>query len=677
MPIKKTRRDREARKKLAFRIGALILALLMIGSSVYLCIYFLIIGLRAATYDSTADNISVGLIFGDDVDYGFTVFTTRGFTVGKAVVKSSQRTYEELWTLDGQRTVTVLIDTDLAKSYSAYSPTNYAASVVIGAYHIELGYNLSSRSELESISNTMNSYLSGTGYYVIPAFINGYYRIRIGHFANSAAAQSALSSLTALTSRYDALRIVSPSSTGVTVVDPGTDKVLFEYDCLGNSDLGMLPLPAADGSETYTKTPANNIYDGVFVYKRYTANNNDGIEVINLLGLEDYLLGVLPWEISNSWSFEVQRVFAIAARTYAIRNYGRHMNEYGFDLCNNTNCQAYLGLLRVNNNVRSAVSSTEEMVVSYNGSLAPIYYTAISGGETVSSQEAWGGGAYPYLTSMKTPWEQYTDYSMGLWTREVSGYDLCSYLKGKGYAFSGTYISQIRINSTAAGTGYVNSLTLTDNYGSAVTITHTDAVRGALTKYLPSSNFVVGVGKVTYSYEVVTNIEAIMGGAAAVPTGPAYPGLFDEIGLSGFTAYTTDGKLKAVESDVLVALTGSGRRAITGDSVSILSSDGNKKLEEMIENGTMPEPSNTTQTPVEGGTGSSDVIINATTKAMTDTAYASVSTNFIFAGKGWGHGVGISQYGAMNLANAGVSAEYILRTYLPGTSVSHKSTLGY
>ena len=41
----------------------------------------------------------------------------------------------------------------------------------------------------------------------------------------------------------------------------------------------------------------------------------------------------------------------------------------------------------------------------------------------------------------------------------------------------------------------------------------------------------------------------------------------------------------------------------------------------------------------------------------------------IFAGKGWGHGVGISQYGTLNLANAGVSAEMILSTYFPGTQI--------
>jgi stage II sporulation protein D len=47
---------------------------------------------------------------------------------------------------------------------------------------------------------------------------------------------------------------------------------------------------------------------------------------------------------------------------------------------------------------------------------------------------------------------------------------------------------------------------------------------------------------------------------------------------------------------------------------------------------------------------------------------------FIFRGKGWGHGVGMSQYGAMNLANSGWNAEKILTHYFPGTKIRTATT---
>ena len=54
---------------------------------------------------------------------------------------------------------------------------------------------------------------------------------------------------------------------------------------------------------------------------------------------------------------------------------------------------------------------------------------------------------------------------------------------------------------------------------------------------------------------------------------------------------------------------------------------------------------------------------------ITETITASSSGHFIFAGKGWGHGVGLSQYGAKDLADAGVKAEDIISIYLEGTQI--------
>jgi SpoIID/LytB domain protein len=44
-----------------------------------------------------------------------------------------------------------------------------------------------------------------------------------------------------------------------------------------------------------------------------------------------------------------------------------------------------------------------------------------------------------------------------------------------------------------------------------------------------------------------------------------------------------------------------------------------------------------------------------------------------FAGRGWGHGVGMSQYGARGAANLGCNATHILTTYYPGTSVQERT----
>ncbi|MBQ6435744.1 MAG: SpoIID/LytB domain-containing protein, partial [Synergistaceae bacterium] len=42
---------------------------------------------------------------------------------------------------------------------------------------------------------------------------------------------------------------------------------------------------------------------------------------------------------------------------------------------------------------------------------------------------------------------------------------------------------------------------------------------------------------------------------------------------------------------------------------------------------------------------------------------------FIFYGRGWGHGVGMCQWGAMAMAEQGWTAEQILNHYYPGTAI--------
>ena len=42
---------------------------------------------------------------------------------------------------------------------------------------------------------------------------------------------------------------------------------------------------------------------------------------------------------------------------------------------------------------------------------------------------------------------------------------------------------------------------------------------------------------------------------------------------------------------------------------------------------------------------------------------------FVFRGRGWGHGVGLSQWGAITMAEQGWAADRILEHYYPGTAV--------
>ena len=59
----------------------------------------------------------------------------------------------------------------------------------------------------------------------------------------------------------------------------------------------------------------------------------------------------------------------------------------------------------------------------------------------------------------------------------------------------------------------------------------------------------------------------------------------------------------------------------------------------------------------------------STSEVLYKIAYAEDEDNFIFVGKGWGHGVGMSQYGARDLAGKGYSAKEILEAYFTDTRI--------
>jgi SpoIID/LytB domain protein len=68
--------------------------------------------------------------------------------------------------------------------------------------------------------------------------------------------------------------------------------------------------------------------------------------------------------------------------------------------------------------------------------------------------------------------------------------------------------------------------------------------------------------------------------------------------------------------------------------------------------------------------GSTEVIEDKSTEEILyKVAYAEDENNFIIVGKGWGHGVGMSQYGAYDLALLGKSAKEILNAYFTDIAI--------
>ena len=110
--------------------------------------------------------------------------------------------------------------------------------------------------------------------------------------------------------------------------------------------------------------------------------------------VEEYLMGVVPYEMSDDFPLEALKAQAIAARTYTL---GNVKPGEPYDMTDTTNDQVYYGLNSLKVNAIKAVAETTGIACFFNNTLAQCYYTASNGGFTESALNAWGRENIPYL----------------------------------------------------------------------------------------------------------------------------------------------------------------------------------------------------------------------------------------------------------------------------------------
>ena len=130
------------------------------------------------------------------------------------------------------------------------------------------------------------------------------------------------------------------------------------------------------------------------------------LQVVDVVGLEAYLKGVVPAEMPSAWSSEALKAQAVAARSYALANLAKGKD---YDLYADTRSQVYGGLDAEVPATNDAVDATKGEVVLYDGKVADTLFFSTSGGRTASAAEATGTGI-PYLVSVVDPYDTASPY---------------------------------------------------------------------------------------------------------------------------------------------------------------------------------------------------------------------------------------------------------------------------
>jgi SpoIID/LytB domain protein len=138
-------------------------------------------------------------------------------------------------------------------------------------------------------------------------------------------------------------------------------------------------------------------------YRGKLTVSGDGktLQVIDTLGLDAYLKGVVAEEMPKQWPAGALQAQAVAARTYALANLQK---KAPFDLYADGRSQVYGGVSAETPATDAAVDATMGQIVLWNGLPADALYSSTSGGRTASSTEVLGQ-SIPYLVPVTDPYD--------------------------------------------------------------------------------------------------------------------------------------------------------------------------------------------------------------------------------------------------------------------------------
>ena len=521
------------------------------------------------------DTVIVGLRYGSSAMFSANLENSlgRGFEFGYF---DEGRSFETLgWTEETAISMTAAGDIYMSGggTYSSDGDGMY-----LGPWHVQIdGFQ-----DYDEALRTAEDY---GGY---PAWVDWGYVVRVGCYGSQYEAEDAAMQLG---EGY----AVRSSSTGVMVTVTRTADVLFEFDCGGVFDLAVQPEEERGETSTWFK---GYKYSGAFEYPRVTGGN---LNVYNVVDLESYVKGVIPYEMNGNWPMEALKAQAVCARTYACRT-SKHRAAYGFDVCNTTCCQVYYGrgsgASYATEQSDAAVEATEGQRLYYYGDLVQdAVYHSSNGGATEDVGNVWGTDK-GYLKGKEDPNEGQISIPNYSWSVTYTADELTWILDQKGYnvgTVRNVYVSEY------TPLGNVKKLTIE---GSRNDLT----VSGDTCRTIFYSS--------TYQKSVNSLRFSINGG------GP--------VGTSGGVVVNGGTKLDGLEG--VSAISGGGKVSrLEGKSVSVISSSGISDVSASGGGSVKPTSSN--------------------------------NGSFTITGTGNGHNVGMSQYGAKAMAEAGCDYEEILQFY--------------
>ncbi|MCL2368878.1 MAG: SpoIID/LytB domain-containing protein, partial [Oscillospiraceae bacterium] len=178
---------------------------------------------------------------------------------------------------------------------------------------------------------------------------------------------------------------------------------------------------------------------------RFTASGGR-LTIVNYVDLEDYIKGIIPFEMPAGWPIEALKAQAVTARTFAVRSFGRRASA-GFDLSNTVWCQVYRGTQGTTAHTDRAVTETRGQFILHNGRPIEAVYHSTSGGATEDVENVWGSSV-AYLRGVEDP---HSILPSVQWTRTLTPAELRNHVRSRNSAFTLPDIADVIMEYTPLG----------------------------------------------------------------------------------------------------------------------------------------------------------------------------------------------------------------------------------
>lgn len=388
-------------------------------------------------------------------------------------------------------------------------------------------------------------------------------------------------------------------------------------------------------------------------------SKNGQLYLVNELPFEQYLYSVVGAEVPSSWGSEALKAQAVAARSYALYQGKKFEVAHVVDTVLS---QAYNGIGSEKGSVTQAVDATQGEVLMSNNRLVEAVFSSNSGGMTADPSEVWNS-ANDLFAAVESPGDKSAQASLKQWYYILLPNGVAGYVREDNVKETGS--------STAAG---LPLMTVTSSSTNIRPLPLIQSTVKPLAQMNPGDTAVI-LDKVneSNSYEWIrgpyTSAELLA--SLNGKTSSTLPSTINTLevtkrGPSGrATEVQANGQVLSVKYPDMFRSAFKGLPSTMFDieptgSYTVLSANGDVSTLSGSQNISVISASG-----VQSTSGAGSVVMNANGKARVIDKTA----GFKFTGKGNGHGLGLSQWGAKGMADEGYDYKAILQHYYRNSTI--------